>query len=425
MKLPSARLLVVTLLAFPALEISAATIYSSLQNVSIPTNFNGVYLDIDTGATSTTAFTGWDINPFFGGVGIGNSAAFQPVRLGSGNLERVLNLTAGTIISSTQTYSSGFGGSGNTGNEHIGAATNQFQVGSEGYLGFKFTTNASSGPLYGWMRLTLTNNAAGAVIKDWGYDDAGGTIVIGRIQQSAAVMGAQTVTLSPANGESFSLGSAISDTSGNINSLLKTGLGSTNLASANTFTGTTTIAGGTLEVATANGLGNTSSISVNSGGTLLLGNAATTDRINNSATIKLAGGAIAFNGSITEGSTGALTLTANSVIDFAGGNNRITFAASNVVAWTASTTLSIYNWNGNYSGGGNDQLKFGTANTALLAGQLSQISFYEGGLGSNLLGTGGFVGATGEIVPVPEPSTVFGAFFLLGAASWRAWRQRI
>src|SRR5205823_53427 len=60
-------------------------IYSGFQNIAIPTGFTGVYINIDNGSTAFAQFTGWDINPFFGGVGVGNSPAFQPARTGTGN----------------------------------------------------------------------------------------------------------------------------------------------------------------------------------------------------------------------------------------------------------------------------------------------------------------------------------------------------
>ncbi len=230
-------------------QTQADTIYSNLQNIAIPTGVDGVYLDVDTGTTSSAEFTGWDINPFFGGVAIGNSPAFQAVRAGTGNLDRMLNLIPGSVISGSLKYSSGYGGSGNAGSEHIGAGADQFQVGTDGYLGFKFNTNGSTTPLYGWIRMSLTNNTAGALIKDWGYDNAGGSIVIGRVQQSEASGGTQTVTLSPGIGENFALGSAITNTGGNVNSLLKIGAGTTRLTASNTYTGMTTISAGTLLIA--------------------------------------------------------------------------------------------------------------------------------------------------------------------------------
>ncbi len=404
-----------------ARSASADTIYSNLQDIAIPTNFAGVYLDIETGATATSAFTGWDINPFFGGSAIGNSAAFQPVRIGTSNLDRVLNLAAGSVISGSLTYASGFGGSGNSGHEHIGAGADQFPVGTEGYLGFQFTTNASSGPLFGWMRVTLTNNAPGAMIKDWGYDDAGGPIVVGRVQQSAAVANAQTVTLSPGASESFTLGSAITDTGGNTNSVLKTGAGTTRLTTANTFTGSTSVSGGTLEAVAAAVLGQTASVAVNSGGTLLL--SGTGDRINDAAGVTLAGGTFETGG-LAE-SVGALTLSASSIIDFGTGNfgNALTFANSSALAGSWVGMLSIYNWTGTVGiGGGPDRLFFGTDGSGLDVGQSNQISFYSGA-GMGFLGTGSIL-ATGEVVPIPEPSTVLLAACLVTVSLAREGGRR-
>jgi hypothetical protein len=180
-----------------------------------------------------------------------------------------------------------------------------------------------------------------------------------------------------------------------------------------------------LQAGAAGALGGTSGITVNTGGTLLLSNLGTTDRINNAATITMSGGTIAFSGNVTEGSspgTGALTLTASSVIDFGGGNDLINFGASNGATWTGGAILSIWNWGGSYSGGGNDQLKFGFDATALTAGQLAQISFYSGA-GTGFLGTGGFVGSSGEVVPVPEPGPLATALGMVGLIYGRERRR--
>lgn len=414
---------------FAAGTASADTIYSNFQNIPIPNTFAGVFLDIDTGVTNTTSFTGWDINPFFTGEGIANSAAFQPVRIGTGKLDRILNLAPGTLISGSLLRSSGFGGSGDP-NAHIGTSADQFQSGVEGYLGFQFTKNGGLTPLYGWMGVTLSLNGLAATIKDWAYDDGGGTIVIGEVQQSAPSSGAQLVTLSPGIGETFTLGSAISNRAGNINSLLKTGAGTTTLATANPFTGTTTVSGGTLEVKVAGALSGTTGVTVGSSATLALSGTGTIDRINNAAAITLAGGTFAFAGSVTEGSsspgTGPLVLAASSAIDFGGGNDVINFGASGAAAWASGATLSIYNWGGSPAGGGSDRLLFGSASdgTSLTTLQLAQISFYNAGPGSSFLGTGGFVGSSGELRPVPEPSGIFTGLGLLGVAALRQSRRK-
>jgi hypothetical protein len=155
----------------------AAVIYSGLQNIAIPTTFDGVYLNIDNAASSTSTITGWDINPFFGGAGIANSAAFQPARTGTGSTDPVVNFNAGDLIGGGLFYSSGFGGSGDPAS-HLGTGAGQFAVGQEGYLGFRFNTDASSGPYYGWMRVIFSNNTADGLIEDWSYDDSGAAISI-------------------------------------------------------------------------------------------------------------------------------------------------------------------------------------------------------------------------------------------------------
>jgi hypothetical protein len=160
-----------------AWEARAGIVYSGVKNISIPTTFEGVYLDIDTGAISVSPFMGWDINPFFGGYVIGNSASFEPVRASSGNDSAVFNLGLGTLISGASTFSSGEAGS----STHMGGGANQFAAGSDGYIGFKWNKNDSSGPFYGWMRVELTVNQPGGVIEDWAFADDGGSLLAGEM----------------------------------------------------------------------------------------------------------------------------------------------------------------------------------------------------------------------------------------------------
>jgi autotransporter-associated beta strand protein len=117
------------------------------------------------------------------------------------------------------------------------------------------------------MRVVFNgDDSVPAVIKDWAYDTGGGSpIVIGRVEQSAAVAGAQTVTLSPGTGESFTFGSLLSNSGGNVNSLLKTGAGTTTLTNANLYTGATTVSAGTLAVAAAGNLNTSSGVTVAAG----------------------------------------------------------------------------------------------------------------------------------------------------------------
>jgi autotransporter-associated beta strand protein len=238
--LPTRGALLAICLGAPAVA-TADTIYSGLQDTTIPTDFTGVFLTVDGGA----------INPFFGGVGVANDNLFQPVRSGTGNLDTIQNLAVGSTVDVSKWFASGYGGS----QDHLGAT---FIAGEEGYLGFK-TGNDN----YGWMRVVFTGNSSGAVVRDWAYDNSGAAMVVGRIQQSAPSAGTQLVTLSPGTGESFTLGSAISDTGGNINSVLKTGGGATTVTNAS-YTGSTTVNQGRLVLKDTTGFAG-SGITVNSG----------------------------------------------------------------------------------------------------------------------------------------------------------------
>lgn len=169
--------LLVVMLSVLASYTHGAIVYSGLQNIPIATNFDGTTLDVDTGTTSTVLGSGWDVNFFFGGYGIANSAAFQPVRASTSNMSAVLNLAAGTLVDATSTFSTGEGGS----DSHMGAGLGQFQSGTDGYIGFTFTTNSNAGPYYGWMRVALTYNSSGAFIRDWAFDDTGLGLNVGSL----------------------------------------------------------------------------------------------------------------------------------------------------------------------------------------------------------------------------------------------------
>ena len=158
-------------------------VYSGIKNLVIPTNFDGIYLDLDTGTVGGPELTGLDINPFFGGLGIANTANFQAVRSGTNILDPYLNLALGTSVNSSLNYATGEGG---TDRNHIGVASNQFHVSTVGYIGFRLTKNSGGAPVYGWMRVSLTANTSGALIKDWAYENNGGAILVGAIPEPSA-----------------------------------------------------------------------------------------------------------------------------------------------------------------------------------------------------------------------------------------------
>lgn len=222
--------------------------------------------------------------------------------------------------------------------------------------------------------------------------------------------GAVKITSSFTSGTSTFSGT-ISDGSGTV-SLEKGGAGNLVLDGANTYSGTTLVSGGVLSLNDGNSttarLANTTQITINNTGTLLLSQSVitSTNRINDTASLILSGGTFDTNG-LSEGTSllagiGALTLQDNSIIDLGSGASIVHFADSSSAIWTGGKTLSIYNWSGIPTGGGTDAIYFGLNSSGLISGQLDQISFYSDN-GASFIGTGQIL-STGEIIAVPEPS---------------------
>jgi autotransporter-associated beta strand protein len=252
---------------------TADVIYSNLQDIAIPATFDGLYLNVETGAWNTNMaapVAGWDINPLYGGRSVANSPAFQPVRSGTGSASPIVNLAAGASVGTGSVFSTfvqGAGGEtpgspGYGGSQMLTGSGGNFTADQEGYLGFRL-----NGTNYGSMRVVFTNNTSGAMIKDWAYDNTGAAIGTGWIHTDIVSGTARTVTLNPGSSEAFTLGSQLANASGSItNSVLKTGAGTTILTGANTYSGTTTVNEGALLVnGSITGLG---TVSVAGGATL-------------------------------------------------------------------------------------------------------------------------------------------------------------
>ena len=145
-------------------------IYSGQQNIPIPLNFEGIYLRVDTGATSAALPANWDtapwLNPFFGGVFIANSPLLRPIITGT---DQILNLASGAVIDAGSNFVLGESGS----TTHVGPAANQFQIDTAGIIGFALKTSVGAPERYGWMGIKIDNTGAGRII-DWAYEDTPG-----------------------------------------------------------------------------------------------------------------------------------------------------------------------------------------------------------------------------------------------------------
>ena len=209
------------------------------------------------------------------------------------------------------------------------------------------------------------------------------------------------------------------------------------LSGAGSFTGQTVVNAGTLQLNSTSGpaLGATSGLVVHNltsaGSTFGVVLLTQPNQINDAAPVTLDGGVL-NTGGLNEGSVGAggkgvagagpLLVSANSVIDMGNGSSALAFANSAGSAWAGA--LSVYNWSGNLgTGGGADELFFGSDQTGLTSAQLAQLKFYSDA-GTTLLGTGATVLSTGEAVPtVPEPASGL-TLLAAGGFAWAGRRAR-
>jgi len=193
---------------------------------------------------------------------------------------------------------------------------------------------------------------------------------------------------------------------------------------ANTYTGPTVVNAGRLTLAKTGGAtAATGSITVgdNTGSDFLsLGGS---NQIYDGAPITLNGGTL--EAADNSDSVGMLTLSNNSAIDLGSGSSSIlAFADSSAMTWNPAAILNILNWSGSPTGGGSEQIKFDSANTALTGPQLAQIFFVN---------PSGFDPGTypatfsndnpGELIPaaVPEPGCIA---LLGGGATMTLLRRR-
>ena len=169
------RILLPLLLALLAVtKVSAATIvYSGVQDLPIPLNDEGTYLQVHSGATAAAFPPDWAtapwINPFFGGVFIGTGPLLRPVITGP---DQILNLEPGTVIGS----GSNFALSDNGSSTHVGAGAGQFALNVPGYLGFTFRPAVGGPDHYGWLQIEIHNTGPGKIIS-WAYEDTPGASI--------------------------------------------------------------------------------------------------------------------------------------------------------------------------------------------------------------------------------------------------------
>ncbi|MDQ6626489.1 MAG: autotransporter-associated beta strand repeat-containing protein, partial [Verrucomicrobiota bacterium] len=412
---------------------SAAAITLETNNVQA-WNGNFVFtgtkdLDLGTGAVTLNAARTVTVNGGTLTVGGGiTGAAFGITKAGAGSLvlNGAIGTTSGTVIDNAGTLTLG----GN--NTYSGGTT----LASGATLNINAAGTAATNSAIGTGKLTVNggiiDNTSGSAItlatnnvQAWNgnFTFAGSnnlSLGTGAVSFGTSAGTARTITT---NANTLTIGGVISNGTF-ATGLTKAGAGNLTLSGTNTFTGATIINGGTLTAAGTSGgaLSSTSSITVNSGGTLLLG---ANDQIKNTAAITLAGGTFA-KGNFTEGTAttpgvGALTLTAaGSHLDFGTGTvGTLNFASFSPGAFT----LTVDNWTGSINTIGNsgtDRLIFDISQS----GNLNNFSFTGYGAGATEIALGNGYYEITPITAAPEPSTYVAALLSAAAAGYHFLRRR-
>jgi autotransporter-associated beta strand protein len=262
----------------------------------------------------------------------------------------------------------------------------------------------------------LTMREGTVAINGGGFLRVNGDITTQAAATSAVITGnilmldnGATTTLDVDNGAAvFDLD--ISAQIDGINDIRKTGGGTARLSggSANTYTGNTRVAAGTLLLDKSAGTDAVAAgtITVDSGGTLMLG---ASDQINDAVDLTLNGGIFDANGFSEV--LGTLTLTADSYVDFGGGGSVLSFDSLNLGGFT----LVLLNWSGSSGGYGTDQMILRNPGAFPPGGPYSGIRF------GSVTGTQAstishpVVGFPGAVEVVPEPSTWVMASLLAAA----------
>ena len=373
--------------------------------------------------------------PRFSGGGFTFS---RPVVIDNGGTGKT-ELNSFNTTGSTQTFSGNISGGGSYRRTASVAGTGGTTIfsGTNTYTG---TTSVNDGILqagsnqaFGVNSAVTLGNVAGATLDLAGFSNSIGSLTGGGGNGGNVTLVAATLTVGGDNTSPAAYAGIISGIGG---SLAKVGTGTLTLSGINTFTGTTTIDQGTLTAAGTNTLGSTASVAVNAGGTFLLAGGPTDNRINDSAPVTLNGGistsaTLSMQGLTSASETvGMLTLSGTSTLDFGTGqNNLLEFADLTEIS---GYSLRVNNWTGTmYPGDATDdsgditqdRFVFAAGSGLSVGDMFPSISFYN--ISNQYLGFGQVVnfGSGFEIVPVPEPSAIFGALALFGLAGYRERRR--
>jgi hypothetical protein len=152
-------------------------------NISVPATTAGVYINLQTGATASSAgaLPGWDFNPYLTGSGLGFYWNQSPAGTHGGVATApasttYANLAFGTVVGPSSPFTAAIQGTAGTSYRQTGIS----------YLGFRFR-NAANVTNYGYAAIqTSATNGFPATVLGWIYEDSGASITVQQIPTPGA-----------------------------------------------------------------------------------------------------------------------------------------------------------------------------------------------------------------------------------------------
>ena len=180
-------------LAAPSVA-EAVVVTGPSSNLNIPSNIDGVYLNVVTGATGTSlaATPGFDVNPysatslnmFTSTSAGGNGTALGGLGAYVGTGTTYFNLAVGAVVGPASTF-------GNAGVLTIAGTTPLNLNSSNNYVGFRFFNEATGAVNYGYMQISLSGTAQAQPrsIVSYFYENSGGSITVVPEPSTLALLG--------------------------------------------------------------------------------------------------------------------------------------------------------------------------------------------------------------------------------------------
>lgn len=354
-------------------------------------SFTGSTPTLTKAGTGTLFLTGANAGKFSSTTVTGGALSIGNGQVTGVSFDGNVTLSGGALnfqpaSGQTITYSGSI--SGSSGSVSInGNSTGNVNVTGVGGSSFTGNTNVNTGTLTisadnAWSSASATSLTSGASVA----------LQLNGSQTFKNLSGSGKINL--ASGKSLTVnstsGTTLSGVISGSGNLVKTGSSSLTLTATNTYTGSTTIGGGTLILGSGSALATQSQIILD-GGTLALG---------------------AFSPPTF---ANGLAVTANSFIDFGGGNDTLAFGDSSAANWAGTVTLSNFTV-------GSDFLRFGSSAAGLNGTELGQI-ILAGYTATGLDGSG-HVLFTPTAVPEPATYAMFAGLAGLALAAWRRRRAK-